>query len=393
MSNSRWTFIGVDAGGTSTCAVHASQDGAILKVCSDGPANPYVGIEHSVRILASLITDVRSHNADLNSKVSIIIALSGGDSDAVRRDYEIRLTAMLSFPNVLEVVHDSFSPAALLLPVFDMHELPQERVRVGALIAGTGSVALIASTAITQEDHLSLRVLRRSGGWGPVVSDKGSAYCVTTSAIGLSLEVLDGIASESAVHARQLLREAQIHFLGIATTDFSGVSDLLQQLETLERARIAAFAKRVCALAQDGNSVAYCAFKKAGNELARLLKGVLGYSKESTECVSFVATGGLFAAWDIRNSGMREGLREGMMDAGMSWKLVRASLRSSYAIGVPSTTGQATKETDLNESAIGSARLAALAVRNLDCFIGLMNFVDLKVLLDSTEMETKLQSS
>lgn len=396
LSDVAWSFIGVDAGGTSTRAVHLSRDGVLLRTSCGGASNPYVGTEAGLPVLEGVITRaLDGGTVPAGCGVIVTVALSGGDSEALCREYERHLSARLSFVHVLQVVHDALAPAALLL-----EHVPGGRVltpmQAGTLVAGTGSVALIASTtgrnpgALIADDkneqHGALRSVRRCGGWGPVVSDRGSAFFVATRAIGLALEALDGMVRLDTKDSLVLLRDAYKHFCNEDFTSAAQVTMLVQTLERLERARIASFAVVVAELAAIGNMVARTALRDAGRELAMLLRGVLENRGADDDCVSFMATGGLFAAWD-KECSLRDGVREGMADVEARWKLIRGKQRPEATHGavLQNCERNGAPKTNIHTGAIGAARLSALAVHEWSCFTGVMKLVDVEVLLASTE--------
>lgn len=392
LSDVDWTFIGVDAGGTSTRAVHLSRDGTLLRTSCGGASNPYVGIEAGLPVLAAVISRALDNGAVApGCGVIVTVALSGGDSEALCREYERRLSSRLNFIHVLQVVHDALAPAALLL-----EHVPGGVVlapmQAGTIVAGTGSVALIASTMCRnpgtdvadgdKEQRGALRSVRRCGGWGPVVSDRGSAHYVVTRAIGLALEALDGMVRLCTKHSLVLLRKALKHLCNTELTSAAQVTMLVQTMERLERARIAAFAVVVTELAEGGNMVAQKALRDAGRELAMLLRGVLENRSADDDCVPFMATGGLFAAWD-KESSLRDGVREGMVDVKAKWKLMRGKQHPEATHGaiLQNCETNGAPKTNVHTAAIGAARLSALAVHEWNCFNGVMKLVEVKVLL------------
>lgn len=339
------SYIGVDAGGTSTRSVHISCNGELLGSARGGASNPSVGLDESLGIVRDVI--IRVLHADVSSCVSIAVALSGGESESFCAYYRDALSKILSFEHVLHVTHDALAPAALLLPPL-IDRFLFDHVVVGALITGTGSVSVLVRPCIerTEEDDvnvIALRTTKKCGGWGPTVGDKGSAHFVCIYALTKALECRDGMHENEDGAWIELLQSACIYFCNcnesVQTLSDEHLSRLVRMLgKRPDAALIAGFAERVHELARKGNRIAAEALHEAGRELGRLVKACL--IKDTT--VNFLVTGGVLNAWDL----IKNGLACELTDAKGAWRLF-----STRCTRLCQNT---------NENALGAARIAAM---------------------------------
>jgi N-acetylglucosamine kinase-like BadF-type ATPase len=126
------------------------------------------------------------------------------------------------------------------------------------VIAGTGSIAY-GRNAEGQE--------ARSGGWGPLFGDGGSAYGVGVAALRTLAALVDGIAPETQLSEQFLRRWPELG------------KDLRAWLRGVYRhgwgrEEIAGLAQVVATAAEEGDAVAHSLLVDAGRELAVLAVGV-----------------------------------------------------------------------------------------------------------------------
>lgn len=330
------TFVGVDAGGTTTYAVLVDAQGHVLRDAHGGPANPHVhGMNVSLctltSVLSNLLGDCKNHSTShtdnaYESLVSIVVALSGADQADVAAVYTSRLRDMLLLPMRVKlfVFHDSVAPAGLLLAGIsgagDVSPTKKlTRARVCVLIAGTGSVASVYEIRDKlQENDMELqnekklesgaRILvacSRAGGRGPIVGDDGSAYAIATNAVKRALRVHDRVdqdADDPSVRmaAREVLALAADTLnvkSNVSVATEVGIASLVAAIHAPDttRGKLASLAEKLSDAANCGNCIAIDAFSLAAKDLAVLVSAVL----DDTTGTPIIATGGVFASWDV----------------------------------------------------------------------------------------------
>jgi N-acetylglucosamine kinase-like BadF-type ATPase len=178
-------FVGIDGGGTHTIAVLTDAAGAVLSV-AEGPSGRVNVLEPAAgaETLAQLTRDV-TQRAGLSSPVSsLCCALSGAGRPAERTALEDALRAttvantVVIVPDAEAALQDAFGSGAGLL-----------------VISGTGSIAWGRSEA---------GELARTGGWGYLLGDEGSAYAIGLAAVRAALRSSDGRAGETPLLATVL---------------------------------------------------------------------------------------------------------------------------------------------------------------------------------------------
>lgn len=239
-----WIF-GIDGGGTSTRIQVESLDGRVLWYRENSSINPRsVGWSGTEQVLKEMFTALYRETA-LKP-----VACAGGFTGAAgigRADDCEQFTTILRRASGLSCPLQSDNDAVIAL--------------VGAfgqksgvlLICGTGSIAVSANCE---------GVMFRSGGWGHILGDEGSAWDVGRN--GLT------VASRSADKrsGRSVLLDYALEYFNIEEA-----YDLIPAVyENFNKARVAGFA-RLVAQARDEQDPAACAiFSSAVMELELLVK-------------------------------------------------------------------------------------------------------------------------
>lgn len=149
--------VGLDIGGSKTHGI-LLRSGAVVAGHIAGSANVQnVPVDQALDSLAEIFTALDARN------VSRVIAGSGGVDTAADAQALRSLIARFAPHAAIDVVHDT----RLILAA-------GHQSSGIALIAGTGSVAWGVSAAGTQA---------RSGGWGHLLGDEGSAYWIGREAV------------------------------------------------------------------------------------------------------------------------------------------------------------------------------------------------------------------
>ena len=173
-------FIGVDAGGTTTRALVAKADGAIVGVGRAPGANTWSsGTSVSHVIIAALRAAL--HEIDPSTVAGGVIAVAG---------------AATARPSVTADIYDAWHGLGLggspdLLPdVVAAYAAGTTRPDGVVLVAGTGAIAAAINHG---------RVTRRAGGHGWMVGDEGSAVWLGLEAIRAALRAIDGTGPDTTL--------------------------------------------------------------------------------------------------------------------------------------------------------------------------------------------------
>ncbi len=242
--NQQWIF-GIDGGGTSTRLRVESLERELLYQAEGPSLNPRsVGWNGSFKTLEGLFSAMYAATGlDADDCVSGFAGVAGIDrnEDTGAMRSIIRDAADLGLDTDVEVRNDSI-PA--LAGAFG-------ELRGILLIAGTGSIAVGSDGAG--------RIIR-SGGWGHILGDEGSAYWVGLRALNAA----------TRFHDR---RSPQTDLLGRALAYFGEkepFSLIPAVYENFDKAKVAAFARIVAEERDRGDEVAEQIFKDAAEELALL---------------------------------------------------------------------------------------------------------------------------
>lgn len=246
--DNQWIF-GIDGGGTSTRLRIESLEGKMLYQAESLSMNPRsVGWNGSRKTLDDLFSGMyKSINLSADNCISGFAGVAGIDREAdtgMMRSI-IREAGNLGFDTLIEVKNDSI-PA--LAGAFG-------ELRGILLIAGTGSIAVGAD---------SVGRIIRSGGWGHILGDEGSAYWVGLRALNAAIRFQD-------------TRGPQTDLLGRALAYFGekeAVSLIPAIYEDFDKAKIAAFARIVAEEQDRGDETARQIFIEAAEELALLATSI-----------------------------------------------------------------------------------------------------------------------
>ena len=239
------TFLGIDGGGTKTDLALIDERGTLLARLQGETSNQaVVGFDAAVSVLQDLI-ERASREAGLREPIAAgWIGMAGSDRP---EDREAFSRALQHRVGELHISNDG--------------ELVLSGTRDGtgiALIAGTGSIAF-ARNARGESG--------RSGGWGHVFGDEGSAYSVAEGGLRAVAAEADGRGPATRLTG-DLLAWWQ--------------ADRPQQLITriyapdVKKADIAASAPVIVAAAEAGDAVARGILDRAADDLASLVTSLLG---------------------------------------------------------------------------------------------------------------------
>jgi glucosamine kinase len=264
-------FVGVDSGGSSTRAIAADGDRIIGTAEGPGANLRRLGVENAANEIAATVTRAlgraRPH--------AIFVGTAGAGSPQVA---EALRTALGRF----------FADTAI--GVCD-----DARIALRAGVESGDGVVIVAGTGSIAYAEVNGRV-DRCGGYGPLVSDEGSAFAIGSAAVRLLLRSYDGRAPREAwfLHLEVNLkaRDAQ----GVVDYLYaSPVSELAVLAPIRAVAQLAALAPIVLAAAQDGERGATKIVQAAALDLFDLIKCVVRAAGLSARSVPLVFAGGLLA--------------------------------------------------------------------------------------------------
>lgn len=265
-------ILAIDAGGTKTDCIIATVHGRILGRSRAGPANYQVAGKDGVR--ASLMEAAGSVRSLLPAGDEALDLVWVGAAGVDRpRDRAAFLEIVIGLGLAQRAVVDNDAMAALAGGT-----LGQPGVVV---IAGTGSIAF----GVNARGERS-----RSGGWGYILGDEGSAYAIGREALASVVRASDGRGDPTS------LSEAVLRHFKVGC-----VEDLVGAVygEGFGRTETARLAVLVADAARGGDRVARRILRRAGSELGIAAAAVvrsLGMQDEASCCIT---SGGVFASGDI----------------------------------------------------------------------------------------------
>jgi N-acetylglucosamine kinase-like BadF-type ATPase len=229
----------VDGGGTKTAAVIAGLAGGITLMPPAAGCNPQDGGPW-----AEVLGGVLDRLAATRGLAACVLGLPGygevpAHDAAMRALVADRLPCPHRVLNDVELAwHGAFPEGAGVL-----------------LLSGTGSMAMAGGP----------RGLHRTGGWGDLIGDEGSAFWIGQQALTLTARAADGRLPEDPFAPALLDRVG-----ADPTAPFAPLAWLMAQ--SAPRAAIAGVAAHVDALAEAGDGTAQRLLSCAGGELAALAK-------------------------------------------------------------------------------------------------------------------------
>jgi N-acetylglucosamine kinase len=243
------TFVvGIDGGGSGTTTVLVAADGTLVGTAAAGPSNfQVVGEATAIGAVSAALTELLNAAGILARDLSVVAAgLAGLHTAQDRARFASLLGALVPDSGVMICTDADVALAATAGAGPGI-----------AVIAGTGSIALGRS----REGKTA-----RSGGWGYLIGDEGSAYALALGGLQAASRGLDGRAPRSS------LAGAFAHALGVDHFD-----DLLRPLygpPPLTRQQIAQLAPLVTMCATSGDPAACRLLTQAGEDLAALVVAV-----------------------------------------------------------------------------------------------------------------------
>ncbi len=259
--------LGIDGGGTNTVALlAAAATGEVIGRGTGGPSNiQAVGVESALAALDDAIDAAfRAANLGRCRVGAACLGLAGIDRDE-GMDVIGAWAAWVGLSEHLQIANDATLLLAAGTP--DGWGL--------AVIAGTGSIAFVKTP--TGE-------LGRCGGWGYLMGDEGSAYCIAVRGLRAACRAFDGVGPATVLAER---------FVG--AMKLNGVPDLIPAVYrgTWDRAAIAGLAPHVLAASEMGDPVAVGIVRDEAVELARTAAGAVKSNGLPTADLPVALAGGV----------------------------------------------------------------------------------------------------
>jgi len=234
--------IGIDAGGTKTAGLLADETGKILREARGGGANLRVHGELGVEKSLFQVIDALDAPGPVDALCLGIAGVARPEEQALVRD----LLRRLGIRRAVRIVNDAL--VALVAGAPEGHGI--------VLVAGTGSIAYGVDPSGKSA---------RSGGWGYLLGDEGSAFWLGHAAVRLGIRAADG--------------------RGPATTLYSKICERLEMFQPadlvgwfydqeLSRTRVAQLARVVEEAASEGDEAAQDLLDQAARHLARAARAV-----------------------------------------------------------------------------------------------------------------------
>lgn len=255
--------VGIDAGGTKTVGLLADESGNIVTKARGAGANLVVHGELAVeKVLYQLIEDLESPGP----VAALCLGMAGVDRP---EDRELIQGVMrrLGMRRAVRIVPD---------PLIALVAGAPEGIGI-VVVAGTGSIAY----GVDPRGQTA-----RSGGWGYLLGDEGSAFWLGHAAVRQGIRAVDGRGPATTLFER-IAQQLELDVPDGLVTWFYD--------QELSRYRVANLAHIVEEAANDGDEAASSLLDQAAQHLARAGRAVSRQLKFA-EPYPFVQAGGVFKA-------------------------------------------------------------------------------------------------
>lgn len=256
--------MGIDAGGSKTLVLVASDDGRVVGEGRAGGANLRTHGELAVEKALDEAIDEALTGIDVRPS-AVCLGIAGVDR---KDDAQIiaGLMRRLGFRDHTLIVNDA------LIALVAGAGVPSGLV----LIAGTGSIAYGVNEA---------GLAARSGGWGPVLADEGSGYWIGRRGLVAVMRQADGRGPRTA------LTSLVLEQLGLTRTD-QLVNEIYESAE--RRQFVATLGPLVESARAAGDVVAVEIMREASEELVAAAASVITRLSMRGEVFSVYLSGGMF---------------------------------------------------------------------------------------------------
>ncbi len=255
--------IGIDAGGTKTVGLLAEDSGATVREARAGSANLMVHGELAVEKTLYQVLDALDSPAPV---AAVCLGIAGADRPT-DREVLSGVLRRLGLRQRVRIVNDAFIALVAGAPA-----------GIGiVVVAGTGSIAYGVDAG---------GKTARSGGWGYLLGDEGSAFWLGHAAVRQGIRAADGRGPATTLYDR-IRHKLDLHDPGELVKWFYD--------QELSRDRVAKLASVVEEAAADGDEAADALLDQGAEHLARAARAVAG-QLAFPDSFPLVLSGGAFRA-------------------------------------------------------------------------------------------------
>jgi len=234
--------VGIDAGGTKTVGLLADRDGRVLAEARAGGANLHVHGELGVEKVFHEIIETLAAPGSIDALCLGMAGVDRAEDEGVVRDVLRRL----GLRRAVRIVHDAAVALVAGAP---------ERTGI-VVVAGTGSIAYGVDPAGHEV---------RSGGWGYLLADEGSAFWIGHQTMRRCVQAADGRGPATTLSERLAKRLQRDVPDGLIAWVYD---------QELPKYRIAELAVLVQEAADAGDPVARALLDEAAQHLAEAARAV-----------------------------------------------------------------------------------------------------------------------
>ncbi|MEW6735867.1 MAG: BadF/BadG/BcrA/BcrD ATPase family protein [Acidobacteriota bacterium] len=271
-------FIGVDGGGTKTCAVVIDNESHVLGEARTGTANPLVaGFAAAAEAIERAIREaVAAARISLNEVASTYLGIAGVEHP----ESYLRLCELL----------------CELLPGLEFHLATDAWVALAGATDLQPGIVIISGTGSIAFGRNSRGEEARAGGWGSTIGDEGSGYYIARGGLAAVAKSYDGRGSQTLI--ADILRKRA----GVRTP-----IDLQRIIyyPFANNSAVAAYCGIVVEAARAGDLIARDILAGAGRELGLAVTAVIRRLSMETEVFPVAYVGGTFQAGELLLDPMR----------------------------------------------------------------------------------------
>ncbi|OWA50897.1 N-acetyl-D-glucosamine kinase [Hypsibius exemplaris] len=283
-------FIGVEGGGTSSNAVLLTGTGHVLASSAGDTTNMWnIGIPATCDNIMQMVNDLRksAQLEDSHQISGIGLCLSGADSESENE-------------KLVDYLREYFNPAAhYIIEADTMGSLATALPDLAGivLISGTGSNCVLRNPDGTQI---------KSGGWGHLLGDEGSAYWIAMRAVKILFDHDDNYrVSEFNIDS---LRRHVFKFFNVTQR-----SEILPFFYSpFQKSAIANMASNIAKGAAENDPLCNYLYHDAGIRLAQHIKAIVPHIQSDLLSraggVPVVCVGSVWKSWEALKDGFLEGL-------------------------------------------------------------------------------------
>lgn len=311
------TVLGIEGGGTHTVALWADETGNHLRRMEFGCGNVRLLDDQA---LLQLFREIQEAGSDLPSPQNICAAMAGAVNDDDKKRV-LNLGRSIFSTAFSEVYSDLQSPLFAA-------ELPANHFPV-LVLCGTGSCCY----AETSSRELSYK----SGGWGHLLGDRGSAYQIGLQALRSCLTLWDQTQKFPALGEKILSFQL-----------LNSPADWIQWSLHASKREIARLAQVVCQSAENGCPLSEGILREAASNLASDALVCASQLSTSGESPFFILSGGLLKKSALYRKWVSENIRQKhphspieLLQVESVWGAVKKALRSlpqGSPVPLPSAT-------------------------------------------------------